>query len=118
MASVPPFREGEIEALARVAGECGSGTDITRVFQDRGLVDNSGESTKWRRLYWVFLNSQKTYGCANHVVDFLRAFLTPARFVWRSSEFEAQRQELNTILAFSGFEYGADGQLRLIPVAR
>lgn len=117
MASVPSFPEGQIEALARVLGECGSGTDITRVLRDRGLVDNSGESTKWRRLYWIFLDSQKTHGCANHVVDFIRALLTPARFVGRSSEFEARRQELNTILAFSGFEYGADGQLRLIAAA-
>ena len=117
MASVSSFPEGQIEALARVLGECGSGTDISRVLQDRGLVDNSGESTKWRRLYWVFLDCQKMYGCANHVVDFVRAFLTPARFVGRSEEFEARRQELNTILAFSGFEYGADGQLRRVAAA-
>src|SRR5690348_2538468 len=106
MASVSSFPEGQIEALARVLGECGSGTDISRVLQDRGLVDSSGESTKWRRLYWVFLDSQKTHHCANHVIDFIRAFLTPARFVGRAEEFEARRQELNTILAFSGFEYG------------
>jgi uncharacterized protein (TIGR02391 family) len=117
MASVSSFPEGQIEALARVLGECGSGTDISRVLQDRGLVDSSGESTKWRRLYWVFLDSQKTHHCANHVIDFIRAFLTPARFVGRAEEFEARRQELNTILAFSGFEYGADGQLRRIAPA-
>jgi uncharacterized protein (TIGR02391 family) len=117
MASVSSFPEGHIEALARVLGECGSGTDISRVLRDRGLVDNSGESTKWRRLYWVFLDCQKTYGCGNHVIDFIRAFLTPARFAGRSAEFEARRQELNTILAFSGFEYGPDGQLRRIAAA-
>lgn len=117
MASVSSFPEGQIEALARVLGECGSGTDISRVLQDRGLVDDSGESTKWRRLYWVFLDCQKTYGCANHVIDFIGALLTPARFVGRSAEFEARRQELNTILVFSGFEYGADGQLRHVATA-
>jgi uncharacterized protein (TIGR02391 family) len=117
MASVSSFPEGQIEALARVLGECGSGTDISRVLQDRGLVDSSGESTKWRRLYWVFLDSQKTHHCANHVIDYIRAFLTPARFVGRAEEFEARRQELNTLLAFSGFEYGADGQLRRIAAA-
>lgn len=55
MNAVPPFPEGQIEALARLLGECGSGTDISRVLSDRGLVDASGESTKWRRLYWVFI---------------------------------------------------------------
>lgn len=118
MASVPSFAEGQVEALARLLGECGSGTDITRVLSDRGLTDASGESTKWRRLYWIFLDCQKKHGCANHVVDFIHAFLTPARFVGRSEEFEGRRQELNTILAFSGLEYGADGQFRRVTAAK
>jgi uncharacterized protein (TIGR02391 family) len=93
-------------------GDCGSGTDITRVLADRGLSDNSGESTKWRRLYWVFLDVQRRDKCANRILDFIKSFLTPARFVGRSEEFERHRGELNTILAFSGLEFGADGQFR------
>lgn len=118
MASVPSFPEGHVEALARLLGECGSGSDISRVLSDRGLIDNSGESTKWRRLYAVFLDHQRSDGCANRVLDFIRAFLTPARFVGRSEEFESRRRELNTILAFSGLKYGADGQFRSIAAAR
>ncbi len=112
MSTVTSFSEGQVEALARLLGECGTGSDITRVLLDRGLEDKSGESTKWRRLYWVFLDVQRQYGCANHVLDFVKSFLTPARFVGRSEEFEAHRQQLNTILAFSGLEYGTDGKFR------
>lgn len=118
MKTVPSFPEGQIEALARLLGECGSGTDITRVLHDRGLEDGSGESTKWRRLYWVFLDSQRRHGCANRVVDFIQSFLIPARFVGRSEDFAARRQELNAILAFSGLEYGADGQFRRCETAK
>lgn len=118
MGAVPSFSEGQVEALARVLGECGSGTDISRVLSDRGLVDNSGESTKWRRLYAIFLERQRSDGSANRVLDFIRAFLTPARFIGRSEEFESRRSELNTILAFSGLEYGSDGQFLQIAVAR
>jgi uncharacterized protein (TIGR02391 family) len=82
------------------------------VLADRGLSDNSGESTKWRRLYWVFLDVQRRDKCANRILDFIKSFLTPARFVGRSEEFERHRGELNTILAFSGLEFGADGQFR------
>lgn len=117
MASFPSFPESQVESLARLLGECGSGTDISRVLKDRGLVDESGESTKWRRLYWMFLDYQRKYGCANHVVDFIRAFLSPARFVGRSAEFEKHCTELNAILAFSGLEYGADGQFRKVTAA-
>lgn len=118
MSTVHSFPEGQVEALARLMGECGSGSDISRVLHDRGLADNSGESTNWRRLYWVFLDCQKRHDCANRVVDFIRAFLTPARFVGRSEEFERRRQELNMILAFSGLEYGADGQFHRVTAAQ
>lgn len=112
MSAVPSLPEGQIEALARLLGECGSSTDISRVLSDRGLVDASGESTKWRRVYWVFLESQRQYQSSNRVLDFIQSFLIPARFVGRSVQFEAHRQELNTILAFSGLEYGPDGKFR------
>jgi uncharacterized protein (TIGR02391 family) len=112
MSAVPSLPEGQLAALAKLLGECGTGTDISRVLSDRGLVDESGESTKWRRLYWVFLHSQKQYRCANRVLDFIQSFMTPVRFIRRSEEFEARRQELNAILAFSGLEYGPDGRFQ------
>ncbi len=118
MASVPAFPEGQVEALARLLGECGSGTDISRVLDDRGLRDLSGESTKWRRLYSIFLQSQREHRCANQVIDFIGAFLKPARFVGRNDAFENHRRELNTILAFSGLEYGNAGQFRRVDVVR
>lgn len=118
MASFPSFPEGQVEALAKVLGDCGSGTDISRVFSDRGLMDTSSESTKWRRLYATFLDSQRQHHCANRVIDFIQAFLAPARFVGRSEEFEARRLELNSILGFSGLDYGKDGQFRQIKVVR
>ena len=111
MSAVPPFPEGQIEALARLLGECGSGDDISRVISNRGLVDKSRQSTKWRRLYWVFLDCQQQHGCANQIIDFIQSFLAPARFAERNDEFEANRQHLNTILSFSGLEYGKDGRV-------
>lgn len=118
MASIPCFTEGQVEALARLLGECGSGSDVSRVLNDRALADNSGESTKWRRLYWIFLDCQEKHGCANHILDFTRALLTPARFVGRNEEFEAHRQNLNAIFSFAGLEYGADGEFRRVMAAK
>jgi uncharacterized protein (TIGR02391 family) len=75
-------------------------------------LDNSGESTKWRRLHWIFQDSQRNYGCANKILDFIQAYLAPVRFIGNKELFEAERTRLNIILAFSGIEYGADGQFR------
>ncbi|MCJ7515477.1 MAG: TIGR02391 family protein [Dehalococcoidia bacterium] len=118
MGAIPPFSEGQIEALAKLLGECGSGTDISRILRDRGMADNSGESTKWRRLYRVFLDFQRQDQCATRIVDFIQCFLIPARFVGRNEEFEAHRQKLNSVLAFSGLEYGQDGKFRQCNTAR
>lgn len=118
MASFPAFPEGQIEALAKVLGECASGTDISRVLDDRGVRDESGESTKWRRLYRIFLTIQAQDKCSNRILDFIRALLTPARFVGKNDEFELRRKELNVVLAFSGLDYGADGHFRAVNNAR
>jgi len=116
--AVPPFSEGQIEVLAQLLGECGTGDDISRVLRNRSLVDNSSQSTKWRRLHWVFLNCQRQHGCANLIIDFIQSFLTPARFVGRNDEFETNRQQLNIILSFSGLEYGQDGKFRQCKTAK
>ncbi len=118
MSVVPPFSEGQIEALARLLGDYGTGDEISRVLSGRGLVDKSGQSTKWRRLNWVFLDCQLRSQCANQVLDFVLVFLAPTRFVGRNQDFEAIRSRLNPILAFSGLEFEQDGTLRRRDAAR
>lgn len=118
MSKIASMSEGQIEGLAKVLGDCGSGTDITRVLHNQGLIDKSGVSTKWRRLYWVFLNVQSQDRCANRVLRFIESFLTPSRFVGRQAFFEECRGEVNAVLAFSGLEFGSDGQFRRREAAR
>ena len=117
MSFIQSFQEGSIESLAKVLGECGSGSDISRVLDDRGIHDGSGQSTKWRRLYWIFLEVQQQDRCANQILDFIQSFLTLARFAGRNGEFESHRSALNIVLILSGFEYGADGKFRYRPAA-
>lgn len=118
MSKVDPLQEGELVALAQVLGECGTGSEISRVLEGREILDQSGESTKWRRLFWAFLDIQKQDKCADRILDFIGSFLVPARFVGRQGEFEQHRAELNSILAFSGLEYGKDGQFRSMDPAQ
>ncbi len=117
MSVISSFQEGSVESLAKLLAECGSGSDISRVLADRGIQDGSDESTKWRRLYWIFLDVQRRDRCANRILDFIQSFLTPARFVGRNDEFEAHRSELNIVFALAGLEYGADGKFRNRPAA-
>jgi len=118
MSAHSPFDFGTVEAIAKVLGEAGSGTDISRYFQLSALIDDSGESTKWRRINSVFLKSQATTKSANQILAFIRSFLVPSRFVGKRDEFEHHRGELNAILILRGLEYGKDGQLRYTTQAK
>lgn len=117
MSAHPPFDPGTIEAIARVLGEAGTGTDISRYFEICRLIDNSGESTKWRRLNAVFLKSQ-TANSSNQILAFIKSYLAPTRFVGARDRFETHRSELNAILILHGFEYGKDGEFRPITQAK
>lgn len=113
----PSLKDAVLTAIAKVLGEAGTGSDIDRVFHDREITDGSGESTKWKRLYWVFHHVQRRDGCANAILGFIAAYLAPARFSNRADQFEAHRSNLNTILAFVGLEFGKDGKFRRTKVA-
>ncbi len=117
MTVVESFSESSLEPLARVLGECGTGSEISRVLASRGILDRSGESTKWKRLYWIFSDIQRQDRCSNRVLDFIQTFLAPVRLKGKNDEFEQHMIELNTVLAFSGLEFGADGQFRNRPAA-
>lgn len=117
MSAHPPFNAATVEAISKALGEAGTGTDLTRYFQICKLVDNSGESTKWRRLNAVFLKSQAT-NSSNQILAFIKSYLAPARFVGNRDRFEIHRSELNAILILHGFEYGKDGELRRITQAK
>ena len=117
MPTVEPFADAQLESLARFLGDCRSGSTISRVFQDQGIVDRSGQSTKWKRLDWAFREMQRVDGSANRLLKFIAAYLAPSRFVGEEEQFEACRSGLNQRLSFAGLEYGADGQFRHVTKA-
>ena len=104
------FSPGQIESLAHLLGKCGTDSDITNTLKACQMEDTSGESTKWRRLNAIFLESQRQYQFDNHILNFIKSFLDPARFIGQKEKFESYCQNLNEILAFSGLEYGKDGE--------
>ena len=110
MSKVQSFSAAQIEGVAKLLGDAGTGSDIDHILAECGLVDESGISTKWRRLNELFLQLQRRHGCANCILGFIQSFLHPARYVGRRNEFDAIRDELNVLLAFSGLRFGRDGK--------
>ncbi len=111
MNKIPTFDSAHLKVLSRCLGEIGTGSDIDRVLQEKNIIDNSGVSTKWRRLYSIFMESQKKYKCSNQIIDFIRTFFQPVNFIEQKETFETHREELNKILVFSGLTYESTGQI-------
>ncbi|MGJ8632291.1 MAG: TIGR02391 family protein [Luteolibacter sp.] len=117
MAAVPSFPDAVIESLAKVLGECGTGSELGRAIIRRGMQDLSGESTKWRRLYSVFLDVQRRDKSANRIIAFVQDLMNPARFVGKTDDFNFKRIELNTVLAFCGLNLSEDGSFKSVDPA-
>ncbi|MFZ1730426.1 MAG: TIGR02391 family protein [Bacteroidota bacterium] len=118
MSAHPPFDTDTAEAIAKVLGKAGSGTDINRYSLVIGFVDDSGESTKWRKLNWVFQDTQATTKSANQILAFIKSYIVPSRFVGKRDVFELHRGALNANLILHGLEYGKDSEFRYTTQAR
>lgn len=110
MNTIPKLSEGQLKALAKFLGIQGTGTDISRILSVKKIVENSGESTKWRRLWHVFCRMQQEDNNANRIIEFIETFLTPVLFINRINDFNNCITQLNVILVFSGLEYTKSGK--------
>jgi len=114
MSNIPKLTQQVIEQSARILGECGTGDEITRMFHDIGVVDDSGESTKWRRINTVLWRAQQRDGNATRFIEFVQRMLSPVRYVGRADCFKADIESLNQVICFDGLRYGEDGSFRRI----
>ena len=118
MNHIPQFLDINIKALAKELGECGTEWEIDQYLEKCQIEDNSGESTKWRRLEWVFLDIQRQYGNANKILEFMQLFLNPVRFINKIEWFEERREKINWILSFNDLKFGDDGKFYMKDKAR
>lgn len=115
MISVLP--DAVLESVAKTVGNATSGSEISRIFMSCNMVDTSGESTKWRRIYHTFQGRQREDRCANNVMAFAETVMSPARWTDRREEHGQFREQLNQALLLAGLQMGADGKVRAVTAA-
>lgn len=117
MGNVPKIEEQVIEQAAKIIAEAGSGNDITTIFTSIGLLDDSGESTKWRRIKSVLCSAQRKDGNATKFVLFIRKILDPVRFIDAHSKLAIIIEDINKVLIFAGLKYEENGVFKFIKQA-
>jgi len=67
--------------------------------------------TKWKRLFNALVGAQNQYQVGNHLIMFINRAMNPVNYASDPAVFAWRRDELNVVLAFSGFYVREDGKV-------
>src|SRR5690606_25605944 len=88
-----------------------SGTQIERLLQEIEVADTSPGITKWKRLFNALAGAQNQHQIGNHLIMFINRANNPANYARDPATLAWRRDELNVVLAFSGFYVREDGKV-------
>lgn len=114
MERIPPFTAQKLEAACRVLADTDrglTGSEIGYLLQDCKVQDVSPGMTKWKRLFNALAGAQNKHQVGNHLIMFINRALDPVNYSRSREKFEWLRDELNVVLAFSGYGIREDGKV-------
>jgi uncharacterized protein (TIGR02391 family) len=113
--TVPPFKSEHLTSIAKILADTSSGltgSQIGHLLAECQVPDIDPSMTKWRRLFNAFVAFQNERQFGNHIVVFINKAMAPVQYTGAPQQFQRRRDELNSVLAFSGLHLGDDGQMR------
>lgn len=118
MSKFPSLTNTQIERISRTLGEYMTGSDLTRIFEYIHIEDTSNESTKWKRIYYTFIEEQSKTSSSNAMFRFISESASPVRFLDNKTEHSQLIDKLNETLSFSGIEINEKGEFHIVKVAQ
>ena len=121
MPAHPSVPSEQLEAVCNVLGATTgglTGSEIGGLLHDCGIDDPEPNLTKRYRLFEALNARQRTDGCSNAVLAFIRRAMAPVSYRGEQALFDDRRHDLNEVLAFAGLHLTEDGQLRKVTAAR
>ena len=113
----PILELSHMTALSQVLGNYMTGSEITKLLHQCRIIDNSGESTKWRRLEHAFIERQNQDQSSNAILLFVKEALQPVKFINNQSTYNNFLLDTNQVLMMIGIEVGKEGSLKYVPRA-
>lgn len=114
MTSIVPFNSQHLEAACRVLADTErglTGTQIEQLLQEIKIADTSPGITKWKRLFNALAQAQNQPQIGNHLIMLINRAMNPVNYARDPGAFRWRRDELNVVLAFSGFYVRDDGKV-------
>lgn len=103
-----------VTALAKAIGETEngiSGSEISRHLRNLGMNDNSGESTKWKRLDFAFHHSLVEFNGPKRIITLISKVMEPVNYTTNSGLFETRQRMINAVLVHVGLRVTNSGQI-------
>ncbi len=110
-----PFSAQQIEAISKVLADTDrglTGSQLGHILKQCFIPDPTPEMTKWKRLYNAFVEFQNKHEVGNHIIVFISRAMDPASYASNRELFLWRKDQLNIVLAFSGYSVGDDGKVR------
>lgn len=120
MEQIPPFDSQHLTAIARILADTDrglTGSEIGRLLAECRIPDVTPDMTKWKRLFNALATIQNEKQVGNHTIMIINRAMNPVQYTGHPELFAARRDELNTVLAFSGMTVGEDGRVRRAQIA-
>jgi uncharacterized protein (TIGR02391 family) len=117
MERVPIFDAQHLTSIAKILADTDdglTGSQIGYLLRDCEIPDVCSDQTKWKRLFNAFVEFQNRRQFGNHVVVFVNKAMNPVQYTSSPQVFTLRKDQLNTVLAFSGLSVGEDGKVRWV----
>ena len=114
MTRVPCFSPSQLEAACKVLADTINGlkgNEIGYILSEISVEDTDPTATKWKRLFNALANKQNRHQVGNHLIMFINRAMTPFRYTSSQELFAWRQNELNVVLAFSGYRVREDGKV-------
>lgn len=107
------FGSGSVEEVSRAIGELYSGSQLTRVIADSHLGKHDpGEGlTKWKRIATAIDKQQCSQGDGRPLIRFVSTAMQPDRLLGVRDKVADCKNQLDAVLAISGFHVLDDGRI-------
>jgi uncharacterized protein (TIGR02391 family) len=109
MSKYDKFDTNSLKTLSSILGEYLTGSEITDFFGQVGY-DEKSNITKRIRIYNFFLYSQSEFDCSNKIIEFIQNVANPINYLDNQNKFLELMNQLNKVLAFSGFKINEKGK--------
>ena len=105
MDRIEPFNAQQLQSACKILADTDrglTGSEIGYILADCRLNDTNPQMTKWKRLFNSLAEAQNKHKVGNHLIMFITRALNPVNYSRDRNTFNWRRNELNTILVFSG----------------